>query len=413
MTGRWGSGTGPGSGTRPGGARGNRGVPRRRPRRRVAGAVILAASSALAWGGGAGRDWGVSGGSYTDPATGARVWEMTTGSNRADNLYFHFSNFTADDHYLIFVSDLGGGRELFRADVGTKRVVQLTDDPHLTPSSACPDPAQPRRLYCLSGPSVLAVDILDFSTRKVGDIPAPYVGGFQQPTVSRDGRWLALGKQRDARTWEIGLMDTATGAYRTVITQGFRLGHVQHSPTDPVTFYVWETGGYAPQRSWVVNDDGTGNRPFYFRTDPKRWFTPLKEWVTHEAWVQGTGQMTMVNDKLGIMLVAKDGTARLVREGSYWHAAARPDGRFIVADDAQGRLWLIETATGSTRLLATGLRETVHSAHPHPCFDHAGRYVEFHSGRTHETVALLDLTQLPAADAGLSQGLPAPAGQSR
>jgi hypothetical protein len=87
----------------------------------------------------------------------------------------------------------------------------------------------------------------------------------------------------------------------------------------------------------------------------------------------------------------------LVREGSYWHAAARPDGKFIVADDFQGRLWLIETATGNTRLLATGLRDTVR-VHSHPSFDRLGRYVQFHTGRTHETVALVDLTQLAAGE---------------
>jgi oligogalacturonide lyase len=245
---------------------------------------------------------------------------------------------------------------------------------------------------------VFALDILDFTARKVGEIPPPREGGIQQPTLSGDGKWMALGKQRDDANWEIGLMNTETGEYRTVLTQGFRIGHVQHSPTDPIIFYVWETGGYAPQRTWLVNADGSGNRPFYARTNPTNWFTPLKEWVTHEAWVRDNGEMTMINDKLGVMLVNKDGTARMVREGHYWHGAARHDGKFIVLDDMPGRLWLMETATGNTRLLATGLRDTVKAVHPHPSFDRAGRYVQFHTGRTRETVALIDLTELPAQD---------------
>jgi hypothetical protein len=104
--------------------------------------------------------------------------------------------------------------------------------------------------------------------------------------------------------------------------------------------------------------------------------------------------MTMVNDKLGIMLLNQAGEARLVREGRYWHAAASPDGRQIVADDFEGRLWLIETATGNVRLLATGLRDTVR-VHPHPSFDRRGHFVQFHTGRRHETVALIDLRTLP------------------
>ncbi|MEI2685800.1 MAG: hypothetical protein V9G14_05605 [Cypionkella sp.] len=72
----------------------------------------------------------------------------------------------------------------------------------------------------------------------------------------------------------------------------------------------------------------------------------------------------MINDKVGVMMVAKDGAARLVREGNYWHAAARPDGRVLVLDDMQGRLWLCETATGNVRLLATGIPR--HGARPRP-----------------------------------------------
>lgn len=362
------------------------------------GLLFCAAGVGLATaspGPGAGRDWGIEQRIYTDPVTGVRVRELTRGPGAADNLYFHVSNFTADNRHLLFVSDRTGSSQLFRADVESGRLVQLTDDPALNARTACPDPVDPRRVYLMRGPEVLALDLADFTRRTVGMIPGPHLGGFQQVSPSGDGRWLALTKQRDAANWEIGLMNAATGDYRTVITQGFRIGHVQHSPTAPVLFYVWETGGYAPQRTWLVNADGSGNRPFYARTARTNWFTPLKEWVTHEAWVRETGDMTMINDQLGVMLVSPDGSARMVREGNYWHAAARADGRQLVIDDMPGRLWLCETATGNVRLLATGLRDTVR-VHAHPSFDRRGHFVQFHTGRTHETIALIDLRELPS-----------------
>lgn len=350
-----------------------------------------------------GRDWGVERGSYLDPVTGVRIWEMAAGPGANDNLYFHFSNFSADNRNLIFKSNRTGSWQLFRVEVASGRIVQLTDDPQIPEYAACPDPTNARRLYYLSGSEIFAMDILDFTTRRIGTIPPPYIPGsqpqpFQPPTLSGDGKWVTVSKQRDEHNWEIGLMSTETGEYRTVITEGFRIGHVVHSPTDSTIFYVWESGdqGMVPQRSWLVNVDGSANRPFYFRLDPKAWFTPLKDWVTHEAWVADTGEMTMIMHKVGLILVQKDGTSRMVREGSYWHAAARRDGKFIVLDDFQGRIWLVETATGNTHLLATGIQDKVRTVHGHPSFDQLGRYVQFHSGRTHDTVAIIDLQELPA-----------------
>lgn len=361
----------------------------------VRACFVFLSSVSIVLGSDAGRNWGVERRSYLDPVTGVSVWEMTKAGTVSDNLYFHFSNFTADNRYLIFVSDRTGSTQLFRAEVTTGEIVQLTDDHAVNARSTCPDPSEPRRLYYLRGPEVVALDVVDMRQTRIGEIPPPYVGGFQGLTSSGDGKWLTTTKQRDTNTWEIGLIHIASGEYRTVLQQGFRIGHVQHSPTDPVIFYVWETGGYAPQRTWLVQTDGSGNRPFYARTDPKGWWTPLKEWVTHEAWVAATGEMTMVNDKLGVMMVAKDGSARLVARGDYWHAAARFDGKFLVLDDASGRLWLTETETGNTRLLATGLRDAVHAVHAHASFDRKGDYVQFHTGRTHETVAIIDLRSLP------------------
>jgi len=324
---------------------------------------------------------------YNDPVTGLKIVEFTAAGQPAGNLYYHFPNFTADSRYAIYVA--GGQIHAYEPATGKSR--QLTSGPKTAPSTACPDPRDKSRLFYVQGHDVMALHVESGTSRKIGAVPPPIAAGPSQPSVSHDGKSIAISKRRDQNTWEIGLMDIATGNYRTVITQGFHIGHVQHSPTDPMIFYVWETGGYAPQRTWLVNSDGTGNRPFYYRTDPKAWFTPLKEWVTHEAWVHSTGEMTMVNDKVGVMLVSKDGTSRLLKEGRFWHAAATPDGKQVILDDFDGRLWLLETATGNLRLLATGLREQHRAVHAHASFDWTGRYVLFNTGRTHPTVAIIDL----------------------
>ena len=57
-----------------------------------------------------GEDFGIERASFVNPVTNVRIWELTHGTNAADNLYSHFSNFTADNRYLIFVSKDGSAR---------------------------------------------------------------------------------------------------------------------------------------------------------------------------------------------------------------------------------------------------------------------------------------------------------------
>ena len=57
----------------------------------------------------------------------------------------------------------------------------------------------------------------------------------------------------------------------------FKIGHLQANPFVPgLILFCWETGGDAPQRTWLVRSDGSEKRPFYKET--------FNEWVTHEVW---------------------------------------------------------------------------------------------------------------------------------
>ena len=102
----------------------------------------------------AGKDWGVERESYIDPVTQVRVWELTKAPGIGDNLYFHFSNFTADNRHLIFVSTRSGSRQIFRAEIETGKLAQLTDGASTAAHGACPDHTNARRVYYLRGPEV-------------------------------------------------------------------------------------------------------------------------------------------------------------------------------------------------------------------------------------------------------------------
>ena len=344
--------------------------------------ALLAASDA-------GRDWGVERKAYNDPVTGIRVWEMS--AQKADNLYFHFSNFTADNRALLFVSDRTGSEQLYRqqlqngedhtthrrsTDRGTQRLSGSTRQ-HYRLSSA--------RHRGLGARYPKLHDTYDWN--RAGSTSR------RLAAADRQRRWPFPHHDHPARQINVG--DRTDGSVYGQVSYGNPAGLSDRpraaQPHGSGDLLCLGDGRLCAAALLAgESPDETGNRPFYAPVDPKHWLTPMKEWMTHEAWVAGTGAMTMVNDKIGIMVVEKDGTARVVRAGNYWHAAARPDGRYIAIDDSAGNVWIAETATGSIRLLATGIRNTV-PVHGHISFDGQGRYIQFHSGRAHETVAIIDL----------------------
>jgi hypothetical protein len=329
---------------------------------------------------------------YRDPKSGLEVVEIAPPGAGTSNLYYHFSNFTADDSNIIFgAAGADGQPQVYRHELATGKTHVVTSGAGVAASNACPHPNNARLVLYPRGRAVEEIDIYTGKVRRIGELPEPSIGGLGQPTFSHDMKSIAGVRKRDAANWEVGLMDLATGVWRAVASVGFQVGHVQHHPSEPLIFYVWETGGYAPQRTWIVNADGMANRPFYYTTEKQKWVTPLKEWMTHESWVPRTGDMTLIMDKVGIVIADKTGQGKRLLQGNYWHVRASEDGRYLLADDFDGNLFLIETATDNRRLIASGLRDAVRAVHAHASFDRSGKRALFNTGRTRQTVAYIDL----------------------
>lgn len=331
---------------------------------------------------------------YRDPVTKAEIVDITGPTVSGSNLYYHFSNLTADERHIIFAAGQGNERHVFAHEIATGKSRQLTRDSRIAATAACPHPKDPDQVLVVRGGELLRIRISTGALEVVGSVPSQNDVRLGQPTVNGAATHAAVGFQRDENTWEIGRFDLRTGAYETVIRQGFRTGHVQYHPTREEIFYVWETGGYAPQRSWLVNSDGTGNRPFYASTKPAEWVTPDKEWLTHESWVRDTGNITMIMDKQGVVLVEASGAWRFLFHGRYWHTHARADGKVLVIDDNQGRIWLGNAETGDLRLIASNYWKSSRAQHAHPAISASGRYIVFNDGHRHQAVSYIDLSKL-------------------
>ena len=205
----------------------------------------------------------------------------------------------------------------------------------------------------------------------------------------------------------IGKMDLTTGKSEPVVAVHFKVGHIQGNPWHPgECIFCWETGGKAPQRTWMVNADGTNLRPIYRET--------THDGVTHEAVISadelviaiighrpidngnkkeiaGLESFAMSNDwgpsgtkeyPTGIAVVNMR-TRELTLEGqvpgdNFWHVAGSQDGHWVAGDDFARDLWLIDRHTGERILLTAGHKTTARD-HVHPTFKPDGTEIEIQS----------------------------------
>lgn len=202
----------------------------------------------------------------------------------------------------------------------------------------------------------------------------------------------------------IGKMDLTTGKAEPVVAVHFKVGHIQGNPWHPgEVIFCWETGGKAPQRTWMVNADGSNLRPIYRETE--------HDWVTHEAVIsadelviallghrpiegatnpkrEGPGQEPDWGPSgtkeypTGIAVVNMR-TRELTLEGqvdgdNFWHVAGSQDGHWVAGDDFARELWLIDRHTKERILLTAGHKTTARD-HVHPTFKPDGTEIEIQS----------------------------------
>lgn len=210
----------------------------------------------------------------------------------------------------------------------------------------------------------------------------------------------------------IGKMDLTTGVAEPVVAVHFKVGHIQGNPWHPgEVIFCWETGGKAPQRTWMVNADGTELRPIYRETE--------HDWVTHEAVISADelviaiiGHRPIASDEkkeiAGLesfalsddwgpsgtkeyatgMAVVNMRTRELTMEGqvpgdNFWHVAGSSDGHWVAGDDFARELWLIDRHTGERILLTAGHKTTARD-HVHPTFKPDGTEIEIQSAMLSE-----------------------------
>jgi len=388
-----------------------------------------------------------------DPVTGNKLIFLTSSPAGDSKIYQTHNQWTSDGKWIIFRSDRVKG-EAMAVNEKSGVIVQVSEGGY---SGMLNVARKSMKLYFMRKQATdtlsktLAIIEVDldklFFDSKAGKLKPAHeyqrICGITSPDIQAGGDmaldgdeewvWFRVGKREAQKHLSLEVkiepdfgprkmgagpagiagMDVKTGEIKYVVSVPFQIGHIQTNPWVPgQIIFCWETGGKSPQRTWIVNSDGSGLRPLY----PEASY----EWITHEAViskdevaiaimghrkiknlgdtinVKGT-EVTGVNpgqDKgwgecgtrekpsgLGIVNI---NTREMIIAGQtptgsgFWHVNGSSDKRFAVGDDFARNIYLIDRHTHELMLLSTGHKATA-ADHPHPTFSPDGSKIEIQS----------------------------------
>jgi len=387
-----------------------------------------------------------------DPVTGVKLTFLTSTPAGDSKIYQTHNQWTADSQWVIFRSDRVKG-EAFAVNEKTGDIVQVTEGGYTGMLNVA---RKSMKLYFMrkSGDGlvknsleIVEVDLAKlFADSKAGTLKTATsyqrICGTTPPSLEAGGdmaldggeawAWFRVGKSEAIKHLKEGTkieesfgprkmgagpagiagMNVTTGEIKYVVSVPFQVGHIQSNPWVPGQIvFCWETGGKAPQRTWIVNSDGTGLRPLY----PEAPY----EWITHEAVFSPTevafaimGHRKIANANgdqkpgtgvsganpgqeaawgpsgtrekptgLGIVNIETREmtiTGQIPVGSGFWHVNGSSDGRYVAGDDFERNIYLIDRKTDEMILLSAGHKTTA-ADHPHPTFSPDGTRIEIQS----------------------------------
>jgi oligogalacturonide lyase len=404
-----------------------------------------------------------------DPVTGRELVFLTSSPSGDSKLYQTHNQWTADGQWIIFRSRRVRGEAMaVHEESGT--IVQVSEGGYMGSLNVA---KKSMKLYYMRPRSwtqwrgakeVVEVDLdrlfTDMANGRLEDESAyqricgtidPDLGarGDMALDAGEDWLWFRVGKAEAGKHLPEGTeieadfgprnmgagpggiagMNVHSGEISYVVSVPFQVGHIQSNPWVPGQIvFCWETGGKSPQRTWIVNSDGTGLRPLYPESP--------HEWVTHEIVIgpEEAAFAIMGHRKIGIssgdqdpdslgnskfnpgqepewgptgtrekptgLAVVNIRTREMMIEGQipygsgFWHVTGSPDGRFLAGDNFAREIYLIDRKSHEMMLLSAGHKQTARD-HPHPSFSDDGTKILIQSAMLSEDGESMNLCLIP------------------
>ncbi|MEG8947012.1 TolB family protein [Rosettibacter firmus] len=403
----------------------------------------------------------------TDPVTGSKLIFLTSTQAGDSKIYPTHTQWTSDGNWIVFRSNRVR-HELMAVNENSGEIVQVTEGGYTgTPLVS----RKSMKLYYMrdSKENPGSREIVETNLEKLfndiktnnlkgaseyqhvcGVIPSEFEAyGDLALDANEEWIWFRVGRNyamkylpegtkiegnfgpRNMGAGPSGIagFNVNTGEIKYVISVPFQIGHIQSNPwVAGQIIFCWETGGKSPQRTWIVNSDGTGLRPLYPEA-PYEWVThevvitpdevafaimghrkipgnyndttiindvsnlgQEKEWGNTGTREKPTG-LAVVNIKTKEMFIA----GQITYGSGFWHVAGSSDGRFLAGDNFEREIYLIDRQTHEMILLSAGHKTTARD-HPHPSFSPDGTKILIQSAMLSEDGRSMNLCIIPVPD---------------
>lgn len=352
-----------------------------------------------------GKVWPAEHETWTDPEFGYEITRWTSHDSLSWHVYFNIESFIDENHAIIF-SRRNGYTNLFRLDLETGEMLQMTDEKNLD-DHIWHWPAL-GKLWYVTGKQIVELETNTLRTRIAATLEfSP--GSF---TVTCDGKWIVCAAELgqpdkpddddySRGPYAIFRISTTSGEIMQITpAYGFVISHLQASPTDPSRIsYCWQhlyregiypgTRGQTPIRIWWVDIGGENGGP----VGPQEFGLHR----THEFWFPD-------GKRIGYSARYKFGK----NKGKQFLGSCLPDGSDnymfeapVSAAHSQMfkdlRHWVVDIYDGSVLTLLTIDNRKVaerkslfrhdsswqgQPSHPHPHFSPDGTFVLFSTDKT-------------------------------
>jgi oligogalacturonide lyase len=363
---------------------------------------------------------------YTDSQTGRRVTRLTDSPAEDYHLYFYNPSVTRDGKYLIFISERTGISNLFRLNLDTGEIAQLTDS---APARAdyYPFTYQPicgvgsclpaqgaGQVFYFAGNDLFAVDVETPESRRLLHVPdarrPSILNANAQGTTLVFATWdEKLFAERSALAYAgagfayapffqetastIVRLNTESRQCEEILRrERFWINHVLIHPTNPDLILYCHEYTDLPDRMWLLNAATGENAPIAGQA--------ADEWYEHEFWSwDGTRVYfhggAVNDDQVGFcgwydLATGKQQKFFHHTQGrSYGHYNLHPDGRSMVTDGEgqPGCISKVHLGDGAQIFEPLCRHDTYkygddQRCHPHPSFTPDESRVIFTSNRT-------------------------------